>query len=214
MLTAARQLGLPKGARLRQSSGFGTVPERADPAGAVTAEPVGNDEAFARARAGDAVAFATIVEQHQSMVFSLALHALRNREAAEDLTQDVFLSLYRNLSRIESAAHAVAWLRRVASHRCIDELRRPRHPEELASEIACDPTIKNPSHDPFLESRLQQLIAMLPPRARLVIVMRYQEDLDPSEIAHALSMPVNTVKSHLRRALAVLRARLLKERPR
>ena len=214
MLTAARQRGLPKGAPLRETLTFGTVPKGADHARPATAEAVEHDDTFARARAGDSEAFAVIVERHQSMVFSLALHALRSRAAAEDLTQDVFLSLYRNLSRIESAAHAVAWLRRVASHRCIDELRRPRHRVEFATEIAPDLPTTNRSHDPFLESRLQQLIAVLPPQARLVIVLRYQEDLDPSDIAHALSMPLNTVKSHLRRSLAVLREGLLKEGPR
>lgn len=210
MLTAARHRGFPKEARLRESQRFGAVPERSDHPRA-TAEPVRHDDAFARARAGDAEAFATIVEQHQSMVFSLALHVLRSRAAAEDLAQDVFLSLYQNLSRIESAAHAVAWLRRVVSHRCIDELRRPRHRMELAAATTPDPATTNRSRDPFLEGRLQQLVALLPPQARLVIVLRYQEDLDPSEIAHALSMPVNTVKSHLRRSLAVLRAQLLEE---
>jgi DNA-directed RNA polymerase specialized sigma24 family protein len=58
------------------------------------------------------------------MVFSLALHSLRSRPAAEDVTQDVFVELYRSLSRIRSAVHAGSWLRRVACHRCIDELRR------------------------------------------------------------------------------------------
>jgi RNA polymerase sigma-70 factor, ECF subfamily len=211
MLTAARHRGFPEEARIRKTQRGGAVPGRSDHARAATAEPAGHDDALARARAGDAEAFATIVEQHQSMVFSLALHALRSRAAAEDLAQDVFLSLYRNLSRIESAAHAVAWLRRVASHRCIDELRRPRHRVELAAATAPDPPTTNRSRDPFLEGRLQQLVALLPPQARLVIVLRYQEDLDPSEIAHALSIPVNTVKSHLRRSLSVLRARLLEE---
>ena len=69
-----------------------------------------------------------------------------------------------------------------------------------------------PSRELFLERRLQELVGSLPSQARLVVVLRYQEELQPLEIAHALNMPVNTVKSHLRRSLAVLRARLLKER--
>lgn len=67
------------------------------------------------------------------------------------------------------------------------------------------------SRELFLEGRLEQLVADLPPRARMVVLFRYQEELAPSEIADALHMPLNTVKSHLRRSLAVLRAGLLKE---
>ena len=178
---------------------------------AVQALPVDLDRALALARGGDATAFAAMVRRHQSMVFSLALHVLRSRSAAEDLAQEVFLELYRSLPRLESAAHVVSWLRRVTSHRCIDELRRLRHRMELAMDVVPDRGASPASREVFLEGRLQDLVAGLPPRARMVVVLRYQEELEPSEIADALNMPVNTVKSHLRRSLAVLRAGLMKQ---
>jgi RNA polymerase sigma-70 factor (ECF subfamily) len=178
---------------------------------AAEALPVDHDDTLALARAGDGTAFAAIVRRHQSMVFSLALHVLRSRAAAEDLAQEVFLDLFRNLQRIESTAHANSWLRRVTSHRCIDELRRRRHRVELPIDVVPDRGASSPPRELFLEGRLQQLVAKLPPRARIVIVLRYQEELEPLEIAEALDMPVNTVKSHLRRSLAALRAGLLKE---
>ena len=178
---------------------------------AAQALPVDHDRTLALARGGDSTAFAAIVRRHQSMVFSLALHVLRSRAAAEDLAQEVFLELYRNLQHIESTAHVICWLRRVTSHRCIDELRRLRHRIELPMDAVPDHGSSPPPRELFLEGRLQQLVATLPPRARIVIVLRYQEELEPSEIAEALDMPVNTVKSHLRRSLAALRAGLLKE---
>ena len=181
---------------------------------AAPAVPVDEDETLALARDGDAAAFAAIVRAHQSMVFSLALHVLRSRAAAEDLAQEVFLELYRSLRRIESMAHATSWLRRVTSHRCIDELRRARHRKELQMDVVPDRGTSLPSRELFLEGRLQQLVSGLPPRARVVVVLRYQEELELSEIAEALDMPVNTVKSHLRRSIAALRDRVLgKERP-
>jgi len=170
-----------------------------------------HDQTLALARGGDPAAFAAVVRRHQAMVFSLALHALRSRAAAEDLAQEVLLELYRSLARIESDAHAASWLRRVTSHRCIDELRRPRHRMELAVDALPERGAAPASREPFLEQRLQALVARLPPRARMVVVLRYQEELEPAEIGDALNMPVNTVKSHLRRSLAVLRASLLKE---
>lgn len=176
---------------------------------AVQVLPVDHGHTLALARDGDATAFAAIVRRHQSMVFSLALHLMRSPEAAEDLAQEVFLELHRNLRRIESTAHLTSWLRRVTSHRCIDELRRVHHRMELHVDAVPDRGASPPSRELFLERRLQQLVSDLPPRARIVVVLRYQEELEPSEIAEALDMPVNTVKSHLRRSIAVLRARLL-----
>jgi RNA polymerase sigma-70 factor (ECF subfamily) len=166
------------------------------------------DEILRQAKNGDSAAFGTLIRQHQGMVFSLALHVLRSRPAAEDLAQEVFLELYRHLPRIESAAHAASWLRRVTSHRCIDEIRRRRHRPELTVETMPDRGLAPVAREFFLEDRLQSLVATLPPRARMVVVLRFQEELEPSEIAETLSMPVNTVKSHLRRSLNLLRARL------
>ncbi len=166
------------------------------------------DETLARAQAGDSAAFAALVRQHQSMVFSLALHTLRSRPAAEDLAQEVFLELYRGLARLQSPAHVLSWLRRVTLHRCIDEIRRRRvRPEHGTDTLPEQGTSPRP-RELFLEGRLQELVASLPARARMVVVLRYQEELEPSEIAEALRMPINTVKSHLRRSLAALRARL------
>lgn len=175
------------------------------------AVPIDRDRTLELARDGDPAAFAAIVRRHQDMVFSLARHALRSRAAAEDLAQEVFLELYRSLARIESAAHVLSWLRRVTSHRCIDELRRLRHRMEQPMDPLPDRGTLPASRELFLEGRLEQLVAALPPQARMVVLLRYQEELAPSEIADALNMPVNTVKSHLRRSLAVLRAGLLKE---
>ncbi len=166
------------------------------------------EETLTRARNGDSAAFAMLIRQHQGMVFSLALHVLRSRPAAEDLAQEVFLELYRHLSRIESAAHASSWLRRVTSHRCIDEIRRRQHRPEQTVDVLPDRGLAPVAREYFLEDRLQALVATLPARARMVVVLRFQEELDPSEIAETLSMPVNTVKSHLRRSLNLLRAKL------
>ncbi len=167
------------------------------------------DETLAMAQTGDTTAFAALVTAHQSMVFSLALHVLRNRTSAEDLAQEVFLELYRSLPRLESAAHVVSWLRRVTSHRCIDEIRRRRHRPEFQVEELPDRGSAPVTRELFLADRLEHLLHELPPRARMVVVLRFQEELEPSEIANALNMPVNTVKSHLRRSIAVLRARLM-----
>lgn len=160
-----------------------------------------------RAKTGDQAAFAELVRKHQSMVFSLARAFLRDRETAEELAQDVFLSLYQNLGAIESAAHLKFWLRKVAGHRCIDYARKRRMPL-VSVEDAPEPFSIFDMPDSLMQAALRRIVATLPEKPRLVVTLRYQEDLDPNEISQILDMPVNTVKSHLRRSLTILREKV------
>jgi RNA polymerase sigma-70 factor (ECF subfamily) len=185
------------------------TPDAAAAAGAAAARTVPiDDDRLSRARAGDGAAFADLVRRHQAMVFSVALRIVGNRALAEELAQDVFLQLHRSLATLESGAHVVHWLRRVVSHRAIDSARqRARRPQASLEHVAEPAGAASRDGDPLMARRLRSLVASLPPAPRAVVTLRFQEDLDPSEIARVLEMPVNTVKSHLRRALAVLRGR-------
>jgi RNA polymerase sigma-70 factor (ECF subfamily) len=156
--------------------------------------------------------FARIVEDNQSLVFSVALRFLRDREGAEELAQDVFLQLFQKLDQIESPSHATWWLRRAICHRCIDESRKRKLRPRISLDTVPEPSAEGRNPDPMLNGRLRRLVEKLPENARAVVLLRYQEDLDPTEIAEILNMPVSTVKSHLHRSLAVMRSRL--ERPR
>ena len=160
---------------------------------------------------GDTTAFAELVAEHQAMVFSIALHYLQDRSLAEDVAQEVFLELYQNLAVIESATHLIYWLRRVAIHRCIDQGRRRSTRPESALEGLPEPAAQNAPADPLLIGKLQQVLETLPEKQRMVVILRYQEDLGPAEIAELLRMPVNTVKSTLHRSLDDLRKRLTRK---
>src|SRR5437016_8228723 len=113
---------------------------------------------------------------------------LADRGLAEDLSQEVFLQLHRNLRSIESTTHLRFWLRRVTAHRAIDRLRQRRRvgfapleaAEQLPAALAAD--------DPLLRRRLESLVLQLPPLPRAVVLLRYQEDLDPTDIARILSL--------------------------
>ena len=152
--------------------------------------------------------FAAVVRQHQAMVFSLAWHYLRDRAVAEEVAQEVFFSFHRNRSGIESDAHAASWLRKVAVQRAIDEGRRRKRQPQTPLDDAPPLASRFSPGDPLLRETLRKLVAALPEAPRMVMVLRYQEDLDPSEIAEVLDMPVATVKSHLHRSLALLREKL------
>jgi RNA polymerase sigma-70 factor (ECF subfamily) len=166
------------------------------------------DVTLARARRGDQDAFAALVRQHQAMVFSIAWHFLQDRAAAEELAQEVFLHLFRNLRAIQSAAHLTFWLRKVAGHRCIDQSRRLRLRPRVGLEDAPEPAAARAGGDLLLAGMLDKLVSGLPERSRMIVILRYQEDLEPAEIAQVLDIPVGTVKSNLHRSLAVLRGKL------
>ena len=155
--------------------------------------------------------FEQVVTDNQSRVFSIALRFLRDRETAEEIAQDVFLQFWQQLHRIGNAAHATWWLRRAICHRCIDEARKRSLRPRIGMESVPEPQAESREADPFLNERLRQLVSDLPDHARMAMILRYQQDLDPADIAEIMKIPVSTVKSQLHRSLAVLRAKLEKQ---
>lgn len=152
--------------------------------------------------------FERLIDNHQSMVFSLALRMTGDRGLAEEIAQDVFMELDRNLGKIESAEHARFWLRRVTMSRSADALRRRKvRGIDLWVEMEDVHGIAAEERSSPLSTRLEQLLATLPEAQRAALVLRYQEDLTPEEIAATLAAPVATVKSHLQRGLKLLRSK-------
>jgi RNA polymerase sigma-70 factor (ECF subfamily) len=140
--------------------------------------------------------FEKLLDRHQSMVFSIAWRMTGDRGLAEEIAQDVFMELDRNLGKLESDA-----LRR----------RKVRGMDlwvemEEGVGVAADAGQQTASVAP-LSARLEQLLSALPEAQRAALTLRYQEDLTPDEIAETLQAPVATVKSHLQRGLKLLRAR-------
>lgn len=152
--------------------------------------------------------FRRLVETHQRMVFSIALRVTGEHATAEEVAQDVFLALYQGGSKLISEDHVRFWLRRVTVHRATDALRRrSARPDREAFEwneeqLTCNSA---PSGGYAIQARLEELLRGLPEALRIAVVLRYQEEMLPEEIAIMLGQPVATVKSHLQRALKLLR---------
>src|SRR5438046_5406247 len=170
---------------------------------------MGTAAAFKPEAVDGALDFETLVTRHQAMVFSIAFHFLPDRSAAEELAQDVFLQLHRHLDALQSADHVTFWLRRVTTHRCIDYSRRRRF-RFLRLDGVPEPAADAAVSDLLLSRRLRTLVGELPAPARMAVVLRYQEDLTPEEIARVLDRPVATVKSQLQRALKTLREKMVR----
>jgi RNA polymerase sigma-70 factor, ECF subfamily len=156
----------------------------------------------------DPAEFEKIVRAHQSMVFSLAWHFLGNRESAEELAQDVFLQLYDQLESIRSPLHLRFWLRRVTIHRCVDYGRRAARHRTLSLDEASEALAVPTRSDPLLAQTLDRLVRSLPPKARMVVILRFQEDMQLKDIAETMELPLNTVKTSLQRALLILRVKM------
>lgn len=164
-----------------------------------------------KALEGDDAAFGQLVEQYQRPVFSLCYRMLGNSKAAEDAAQESFIRAYRNLKRYDSSRSFATWLLSIASHYCIDQMRKRRldtiSTDALPAEIIADHHAPNPerefrSHEK--EAMIQNLLKELKPTDRAAIVLRYWHQYSEVEIAEALNLSVSAVKSRLFRARQAL----------
>jgi RNA polymerase sigma-70 factor, ECF subfamily len=172
----------------------------------------------ARAAAGDATAFQALVERHRSMVYRVAYQFAGNHHDAEDIAQEVFIKVYRSLSRFRQDAQLSSWMYRIVMNACIDHRRR--HAPAAAApfgEEAERKMLNTPEETPGPEERayagelgrvLEAEIARLPPGQRIVFVMRHHQGLKLCEIAEALNLAEGTVKRQLHAAVHRLRATL------
>jgi RNA polymerase sigma-70 factor, ECF subfamily len=173
-------------------------------------EPALEASVLQLAQRGDQPAFRQLVQQHQARVFGIALRLTGRHSDAEELAQDVFVQMHAALAEMASPAHLMHWLLRTVAHRSIDRIRQyARQGKPVSLEVldeSAEAHAPESPQDPLAAARLHHLLMQLQPDARAVMLLRYQEDLDPTDIVAVLDMPLATVKSHLRRSLEWLRA--------
>jgi len=180
--------------------------------------PTDESELVERSRAGDLEAFNQIVVSYQDLVYNLCLRMLGSRQAAEDVAQDAFLSAFRNMARMRGPT-VRAWLLRIASNACIDEIRRRKRQPQLsldASPEGEEPGRPIDAPDPApgpeqmalrleLREALRSELLRLPGDQRLALVLCDVEGLSYEEIAAAMGSSIGTVKSRISRGRARLR---------
>ncbi len=170
---------------------------------------------------GDLDAFNRLVLAYQELAFNLALRMLGDDSAAEDATQNAFLSAFRHLRDYRGGSFR-AWVMRMVTNTCYDELRRlKRHPSQSLEPVSsedqeeiespawtADPNAKDPQQAlevAELEHAIQHCLERLPDDFRAVVVMVDIEGLDYDEVSHAVKTPLGTIKSRLARARLKLR---------
>jgi RNA polymerase sigma-70 factor (ECF subfamily) len=165
-----------------------------------------------RARRGDPAALAQLVRVYERPVFALVSRLLcgRSRAAVEDVAQEAFVRIIRNIDRFDPAgpARLSSWILTIATRVALTSLRGKRREEPLS--LAADPVDSDDSPEQItmdrqLTAQVSHAMAALPEPMRAVLVLRAYHDLDYPEIAAALDVDVGTVKSRLARARAALR---------
>jgi len=188
----------------------------------------------ARIAAGEEAAFVIAYDRHSTVVFGSVARFLGDREAAAEVVQDAFFTLWRRARQFDARSGSLlTWLLAIARHRAIDRLRaegrRPARdavrlealvteggsggspagaelPRELIADSTTDPSAITSRR--WTQSVVRTGIAELPENERRVILLGYAQDLSQAEIAERLEWPLGTVKSRTRRAMAQLRGRL------
>jgi RNA polymerase sigma factor (sigma-70 family) len=170
---------------------------------------------------GDQQAWETIVRQYWRKVFNVAYKFVGKHDEAEDLTQDIFLKIFKSLDTFDRRANFQTWLISISRNLCIDHYRSVRKERETidrdvdANELA--PTSKEPGPIASLEQRdrvvlLRQALAALPDTLRTAVLMRDIQELSYQEIADALRLPEGTVKSRINRGRTELARQIRKLR--
>lgn len=160
---------------------------------------------IALACAGDSRAFGEIVKRRQGRVRKFMYHLCRRPALGDDLSQQVFLTAWKSLPHLRSAAAFDGWLKRIMVTTWLEEVRR--HKLTYAAEL--DEDAAGAHHETTAERLdLDAALARLPPEARLCVVLAYNDGLSHPEIVALTGLPLGTVKSHISRGAARLRETL------
>jgi RNA polymerase sigma-70 factor (ECF subfamily) len=158
--------------------------------------------------------FRLLVRRHERAVYGMGISFFRNREDASDFTQEVFLKVYRSLSRFEGKARFSTWLYKIAYNTAINRVNRNKEYLGLATEEGTGPLLcdnETPARVLIRQASRQALLAAmeeLPERYRACVDLFFFYDRSYQEIEVITGFPVNTIKSHVFRAKKILREKL------
>jgi len=168
-------------------------------------------EIVALAKRGNLAAFEQLLLLYEKPVFNYLLRLVNHWQDAQDITQETFLKVYKNLRILKPDTSPKAWIFTIATNTAYDWLRKKRKSRELSlgsleyiETIDYDRSYKKVEEYQQTQ-QLVKVMAALKPRYRTVLLLYYQQELRYGEIAQALSLPINTVKTCLRRAKQALK---------
>jgi RNA polymerase sigma-70 factor, ECF subfamily len=188
-----------------------------------------------RAQAGDREAVSALIQSQQTYVYSIAMSLMHNPADAADMTQEAFVRLLRSLGTYRGETKFTTWLYRLVTNICLDGLRRRGRPVDSLDEpaggqaddgsqtagerLADSDRWTQPEEQIELResaTEVRNALGSLPASQRLALTLHYFEDLRYEDIAEVMGLPLNTVKSHIRRGkerLALMLSNPVQETP-
>jgi len=166
-----------------------------------------------RSLEGDEKSFEKLLNKYKGPVFSICLRMVKNRDDAEDLSQDLFIRVFNMLDRYNPAFPFSSWIYRITSNLCIDFLRKKKRNRVLSTDQPIkgkDGTMQRqfvskeigPERKTEVSEKMKALeesIGMLPEPYRIIIILRHQQQLSYEEISDMLAVPLGTVKARIHR---------------
>ena len=183
-----------------------SLPGGADTPASPSAEDLDDAELLVRVAERDRAAFEVLYHRYVRSVFGLALRRLRDRQRAEDAVQDMFAAVWRSAASYRPERGAAApWLYAIARNAIVDRLRvRADVVGDPPDVVSGDPGPAERAESSFVSWRVHRALESLPPKERDVLELAYWSGLSQSEVASFLDIPLGTVKTRTRSALARL----------
>ncbi|MCD4728623.1 MAG: RNA polymerase sigma factor [Pirellulales bacterium] len=152
-------------------------------------------------------AFSRLVEEYGRQVYNIALFTVQNQMLAEDITQEVFIRIHRYLDRFRGEAKLSTWIFRITKNCCLNYLKKEKRCREMGELPEDLPAEDSPDVDIIQAEKrtlVRRAVGKLPYEQRLAIALYYFHERSYTEVATLMELPLNTVKSHLRRAKLAL----------
>lgn len=163
---------------------------------------------------GDQDAFSLLVQRYQRRVFNLVFRMLQNYEETCEITQETFLAAWQGLPAFRGEARFTTWLYRIAYNCSLKQLAARKRDQALQVALQSEQALEDEEHPSANLARLdnqelvQEQLSQLPPKYRVVLILRHLQDMTYEEMAEVLTMPIGTIKTHLFRARNLLKERL------
>ncbi|MDQ0339601.1 RNA polymerase sigma-70 factor (ECF subfamily) [Caldalkalibacillus uzonensis] len=173
-------------------------------------------ELVKRAQEGHQDALIQLLREIESPLYRTAYYMLGHEQDALDMTQEALIRIYKNINRFEQKAQFKTWAQRIVTNLCIDYCRQKKtvistdQHEHLLRQHHYH-HVERELEQSILKGEIEQAINQLNEQQRAVVILRYLQDFSYQEIADALDLPINTVKSHLFRARKELQRALFPE---
>lgn len=182
-----------------------------------------DEELVKKVKDGDIDAFEDIIKKYEKKIFSLIYNMLRNENEIEDIAQEVFIKVYKNLDKFHGDSSLYTWIYKIATNLCLDQIKKRKdiiymdeklrvNDDEVEIQIPSDEKTQDELYEQKeLKQKLEKCIEKLPEKQRAMIVLRDIKGLAYDEIAEILELKLGTVKSQINRARLKLKELLEKD---